>query len=95
MRRNGQPFLGRRAMMQPHPLQDIELAEYPVIQKPLSPQMTRVLACLSRGLTYEQIAAELGITRHTVSSYVQHIFERLGVRTKTEAVVIGIKGGMI
>jgi DNA-binding CsgD family transcriptional regulator len=59
-------------------------------QKPLSPQMTRVLARLAKGMTYGQIAEELGITRHTVSSYIQHIFERFGVRTKTEAVVIGI-----
>jgi two-component system NarL family response regulator len=63
--------------------------------KGLSPQMTRVLVLLARGLTYEQIAVELNITRHTVSSYVQHIFERFNVRTKTEAVVIGINRGII
>jgi DNA-binding NarL/FixJ family response regulator len=63
--------------------------------KPLSPQMTRILGLLARGLTYEQIANELKITRHTVSSYIQHIFERLNVRTKTEAVVIGINRGII
>jgi DNA-binding NarL/FixJ family response regulator len=46
-----------------------------------------VLQGLSRGNPYKQIAGELGISLSTVRTYIQRIYEKLHVHSKTEAVM--------
>jgi DNA-binding NarL/FixJ family response regulator len=46
-----------------------------------------VLALLSKGYLDKEIAGELGISNWTVHNHVKKIFERLKVRSRTEAVV--------
>ena len=41
---------------------------------------------LSRGLIYKEIAEKLGISYETVHTYIRRIYEKLQVRTRTEAV---------
>ncbi len=52
----------------------------------LSPREERVLDCLSRGLAYKQIADELGISINTIRTHLRHIYEKLHVQSRTEAV---------
>jgi ATP/maltotriose-dependent transcriptional regulator MalT len=51
----------------------------------LSPREREVLAMLGQGLTNREIAAALFIAESTAKVHVRHIFDKLGVRTRTEA----------
>ncbi|HTV76427.1 MAG TPA: response regulator transcription factor [Candidatus Baltobacteraceae bacterium] len=52
----------------------------------LSEREQQVLDLLSRGLMYKEIADKLGISYETVHTYIRRIYEKLQVRTRTEAV---------
>ena len=53
----------------------------------LSPREHEVLGLLARSFSNRRIAAELFISEATVKVHVRHIFEKLGVSTRTEAVL--------
>lgn len=46
-----------------------------------------ILENLARGLSYKQIADQLGLSPHTVNNHLRRIYEKLHVQTRTEAVV--------
>jgi RNA polymerase sigma factor (sigma-70 family) len=52
----------------------------------LSPREKEVLDCLAQGFLYKEIAEKLGISYETVHTYIRRIYEKLQVRTRTEAV---------
>jgi len=52
----------------------------------LSEREQQVLDLLSHGLIYKEIADKLGISYETVHTYIRRIYEKLQVRTRTEAV---------
>lgn len=51
----------------------------------LSPQQFRVLTLVAEGLLNKQIADRLGVQERTVKAHLTAIFERLGVRNRTQA----------
>ena len=53
----------------------------------LSAREVEVLQALSKGHTYKQICADLGISLGTVRTYIQRIYEKLHVHSHTEAVL--------
>jgi DNA-binding NarL/FixJ family response regulator len=53
----------------------------------LSARELEVLQALSKGHTYKQIAADLGISLATVRTYLQRIYEKLHVHSHAEAVM--------
>ena len=55
-------------------------------QAHLSPREEMVLNCLAKGLTYKQIADQLGISIDTIRTYLRRIYEKLHVQSRTEAV---------
>lgn len=52
----------------------------------LSEREQQVLDLLSQGLIYKEIAEKLGISYETVHTYIRRVYEKLQVRTRTEAV---------
>jgi RNA polymerase sigma factor (sigma-70 family) len=52
----------------------------------LSPREQGVLDCLARGLTYKQIADQLGISIETIRTHLKRIYHKLHVQSRTEAV---------
>jgi DNA-binding NarL/FixJ family response regulator len=52
----------------------------------LSAREQEVLDLLSQGFLYKEIADKLGISYETVHTYIRRIYEKLQVRTRTEAV---------
>lgn len=52
----------------------------------LSPREQEVLDLLSQGFMYKEISDKLGISFETVRTYIRRIYEKLHVRTRTEAV---------
>ncbi len=57
----------------------------------LSDREQEVLDCLSQGFLYKEIADKLGISYETVHTYIRRIYEKLQVRTRTEAVAKFLK----
>jgi DNA-binding NarL/FixJ family response regulator len=63
--------------------------------EPLTRRETQVLEMLAEGLSNKEIAARLGISEHTAKFHVNSIFAKLGAGTRTEAVMRGIRSGLI
>jgi DNA-binding NarL/FixJ family response regulator len=65
----------------------------------LSEEITRretdVLRMLAEGIVNKDIAARLGISEHTVKFHISSILDKLGASTRTEAVTLGIRRGLI
>jgi DNA-binding NarL/FixJ family response regulator len=59
----------------------------------LSPREQEVLDCLAHGFLYKEIADKLGISYETVHTYIRRIYEKLQVRTRTEAVAKFLRTG--
>lgn len=57
----------------------------------LSPREQEVLDCLAQGFLYKEIAEKLNISYETVHTYIRRIYEKLQVRTRTEAVAKFLK----
>lgn len=51
----------------------------------LTPKEREILKALSKGLRYKEIAAEMNISMETVRSHARHIYEKLHVQSRTEA----------
>lgn len=79
------------------PLKETSLREN-VLANPvqaLTPREIEVLQMLGSGLGNKAIAKRLNISEHTVKFHLSSIFQKLGVSTRTEAVTVGIRLGLI
>ncbi|MDO9235066.1 MAG: response regulator transcription factor [Aquabacterium sp.] len=54
----------------------------------LTPRETEVLSWLAKGKTNRDIAEILGMSHRTVNKHLEHIFEKLGVETRTAAAAL-------
>jgi DNA-binding NarL/FixJ family response regulator len=66
---------------------DVETAAMIARLATLTPQQVRVLMMLSGGLLNKQIAYELGVSEATVKAHVSAILQKLGVESRTQAVI--------
>jgi len=66
-----------------------------VVPDALTAREAQILALLAEGLVNKQIAARLGISRHTVKTHLGALFHKLGVSTRAEAVAAGARAGVI
>ena len=76
----------------PAPARSRELNE---LAEPLTPRESEVLQMLASGLGNKEIASKLAISEHTVKFHVASILGKLGAATRTEAVSIGIRRGLV
>ncbi|HUJ12440.1 MAG TPA: response regulator transcription factor [Thermoanaerobaculia bacterium] len=63
--------------------------------EPLTPREQQVAQLLAGGLTNKEIAQRLAITEHTVKFHLNGILRKLGVSTRTEAVVQAARLGLL
>ena len=61
----------------------------------LSPREIEVLGMIAEGLGNKIIARRLGISEHTVKFHIGSIFTKLNASSRTEAVMIGARQGLI
>ncbi len=73
----------------------VRAARYATGAERLTQRETRVLGELAQGIPNKTIAARLGISEHTVKYHVASIFAKLGVASRTEAVAVGARLGLI
>ncbi len=88
-----QPRLARallRHFQQPRP---------PTKQQGLQVRLTdrelEILRLIAKGLSNRQVAELLGLSRSTVRTHLEHIYQKLDVSNRTEAVALGISQGLI
>jgi DNA-binding NarL/FixJ family response regulator len=60
----------------------------------LTPQESRLLKLMVEGHNYKTAAAEMKLSYHTVSFHMRHIYEKLQVHSKSEAVAKAIRAGL-
>lgn len=60
-----------------------------------SPREGQVIYCVATGLTYGQTASRMGISIHTVHTYIRRIFEKYQISGKTEITHLAIQLGLL
>jgi DNA-binding NarL/FixJ family response regulator len=61
----------------------------------LTAREVEVLRLMARGQRNKQLAAQLKISEHTAKFHVSSVLAKLGARTRTEAVTIGMTRGLV
>jgi DNA-binding NarL/FixJ family response regulator len=64
-------------------------------QEPLTPRELEVLQLVSLGMTNKEIGRQLGISEHTVKFHVSSICGKLRAASRTEAVRLGVRLGLV
>ena len=84
------PSIARRLLrhFQPTPVA-------PEDEAPLTPRETEVLRLTAKGLTLQEVADALGLSRHTVSGYLKDIYRKLSVGTRAEAALEAARRGLV
>ncbi|MBD2070092.1 response regulator transcription factor [Leptolyngbya sp. FACHB-671] len=80
-------------------LQELPESNEPVhsedLDAPLTPREVEVLQLLATGLGNKAIARQLNISEHTVKFHISSIFSKLNASSRTEAVTLGMRQGLI
>ena len=61
----------------------------------LTPRELTTLRLMADGKSNKEIATELGISERTVKTHLGHLFEKLGVTSRTEAVKVATRRGLV
>ena len=69
--------------------------EEDAMREEITPREAEVLRMLAEGLPNKDVARRLGISEHTVKFHISSILDKLGATTRTEAVTLGIRRGLI
>jgi NarL family two-component system response regulator LiaR len=67
----------------------------PELPEPLTPREMDVLRLLAQGQSNKEIARALHLVEETVKSHVRHILAKLGVQSRTQAVLAAIRLGIV
>jgi len=58
----------------------------PSSKNPLSEREYQVLKLLTKGCSYDEIAELMSVKKTTIATYIRRIYEKLGVKNRTEAI---------
>ena len=61
----------------------------------LTPRELATLRLTADGKANKEIASELGISERTVKTHLGHLFEKLGVTSRTEAIKVATRRGLV
>ena len=82
------------AALRPRESESVPELSEPLLE-PLTPREIEVLQLLSEGLGNKEIASRLNISEHTAKFHVASIMGKLGATSRTEAVTLGIRHGLV
>lgn len=72
---------------------ELERGAWPGRQQGLTERESEVIALICQGLPNELIAVHLHLTLNTLKSYIRTAYRKMGVTTRTEAVLWGVRYG--
>jgi DNA-binding NarL/FixJ family response regulator len=84
------PEIARRVVTLFRQMRPPEKADYQ-----LTPHETRLLKLLVEGHNYSTAAAEIGVSVNTVAFHMRHIYEKLQVHSKSQAVAKALRDNLI
>ena len=84
------PEVARRVIRLFHEIRPAKQADHQ-----LTPHQTRLLKLLADGHNYKTAAAELGVTVDTIGFHLRHIYQKLQVHSKSEAVAKALRERII
>ena len=85
------PSIARHLLKRFQPHEEADDTKVPSLTR----RETEVLNMVVKGFTYQEIADSLGLSFHTVTSHIQHIYRKLAVRSRGEAVFEAIQLGLV
>jgi DNA-binding NarL/FixJ family response regulator len=86
------PAVARRVL---EVIASLPSAPEPAKVEPLTPRELATLRELANGSTYLQAAATLEVSINTLRAHIRNIYRKLSVGTKTEAVMAGLRLGIV
>jgi DNA-binding NarL/FixJ family response regulator len=70
--------------------------QQPIREEPaFSPEDLDLLRLIAKGLSNAEAASVVGVSRRSVRTRLQHLYDRLGARSHVDAVVVALKKGLI
>ncbi|MFZ0015518.1 MAG: response regulator transcription factor, partial [Acidimicrobiia bacterium] len=61
----------------------------------LTPREREVVTLIARGYKYREVADELGISQKTLESHMRHVFDKLGVASRSEVTRLAFETGFV
>ncbi|MGE3857824.1 MAG: LuxR C-terminal-related transcriptional regulator [Dehalococcoidia bacterium] len=86
---------GRGGVSPFRPVKRHEDAEAAELRNSITPRQVAALRLLAEGYSPEEIAASLGIRPVTIRNHIQAAMDRLGARSRLEAVIIASRAGLL
>ncbi|EFQ24382.1 response regulator [Aminomonas paucivorans] len=65
------------------------------VPEPISPREREVLVQAAQGLSSKEIAAKLYISERTVQTHLASIYDKVGAKNKTEAMLLALRYGLV
>ena len=84
---------GNNAQKNIHQLKDIKGKNIENLK--LHPREIQILKLTAKGLRNKEIAKELNLSERTIQTHLSNIYSKLDVSSRTEAVLLGLKEGML
>lgn len=87
----------RAGLLAVHPevLSPPAAAAAPAVRLALTSREREILELIAEGASNRRIATRLAISRHTVKFHVASVLAKLGARTRTEAVTLALRAGLL
>lgn len=61
----------------------------------LTPREREVVTLIARGFKYREVAKELGISQKTLETHMKHVFDKLGVASRSEVTHLAFETGFL
>ena len=76
-------------------IEEAQYAGHRLETTPLSRRESQILQKLAYGATAKEVAHDLGISPHTVKTFLERIYEKLGANDKAQAVAIALRNKLV
>lgn len=67
----------------------------PTNEQGLTPREVEVLRFIGKGMSNREIATSLEISERTVENHVRNVYTKLGIRTRTQALLYAVRTGLV